>query len=72
VVTWDHFVPLAAGGSHVESNLVPCCGKCNSSKCDRDAIDWFRSKPFWSKKQESNVLRHLGKTLKNYNQVPLL
>lgn len=72
IVTWDHFIPLAAGGSHVESNLVPCCGKCNSSKCDLDAIVWFRSKPFWSKRQESVVLKHLGKTLENYNQVPLL
>lgn len=38
--TLDHLIPLAAGGAHTIENAVPCCGKCNSAKRDRD-VDTF-------------------------------
>jgi 5-methylcytosine-specific restriction endonuclease McrA len=31
-MTWDHIVPLVAGGTHAPENLVPACRSCNSSK----------------------------------------
>lgn len=34
-VTLDHQLPLSRGGSNWASNLVPACGSCNASKCDR-------------------------------------
>ncbi len=40
----DHFVPLASGGKHIISNLVPCCRNCNSSKKDRDPFEWMESR----------------------------
>jgi hypothetical protein len=42
--TVDHVVPLARGGWEHESNLVPCCTSCNSSKCDRLLIEWDRNR----------------------------
>lgn len=38
--TKDHVVPLASGGSHDISNIVPACRSCNSSKQDKKLIVW--------------------------------
>jgi hypothetical protein len=38
--TIDHVCPLARGGHEIETNLVPACGHCNSSKCDRLLTEW--------------------------------
>ena len=34
-VVWDHFHPLAKGGSHTVDNLRPSCGACNVRKSAR-------------------------------------
>ena len=36
----DHVRPLSRGGWEHESNLVPACGSCNSSKSDRLLTEW--------------------------------
>ena len=28
----DHVIPLSAGGSNAQANVVPCCKPCNSKK----------------------------------------
>lgn len=37
----DHFQPLAKGGLHCRENLVPACACCNSSKKDRDPMEFL-------------------------------
>jgi 5-methylcytosine-specific restriction endonuclease McrA len=37
----DHFQPLAKGGLHCRENLVPACAPCNSSKKDRDPMEFL-------------------------------
>lgn len=32
----DHIVPHSRGGQDIETNLVTCCKKCNSSRGNRD------------------------------------
>lgn len=39
-LTMDHVQPLARGGSHTVSNIVPACGPCNSSKNAGPAPDY--------------------------------
>lgn len=39
--TWDHIIPVAAGGQTVPGNIVPACGSCNSSKCDSEVFEWL-------------------------------
>jgi len=34
VLTKDHVIPRARGGTNHYANLVPCCGTCNSAKSD--------------------------------------
>ena len=40
--TFDHIVPVAAGGTDEISNMVPACQSCNSSKNDKNVIDWHQ------------------------------
>jgi hypothetical protein len=37
----DHVRPLSRGGAEHESNLVPACRSCNSSKGRRLLIEWL-------------------------------
>ncbi len=37
----DHFMPLARGGPHAISNLVPACGDCNRRKGPRDPFEFL-------------------------------
>ncbi len=43
-LTFDHIIPLAKGGTHSADNLVMACGPCNSSKSDRDPIEFAKTK----------------------------
>jgi 5-methylcytosine-specific restriction endonuclease McrA len=39
--TWDHIVPISKGGETAPWNVVPACHSCNSSKKDRDVMEWL-------------------------------
>lgn len=39
----DHFVPRERGGTDLPWNLVPACGRCNSSKKDHEPVAWMRA-----------------------------
>ncbi len=69
-ITLDHFLAVSKGGSDCKSNLLPCCQSCNSSKSDSDPKKWFAEREFYSKKRWWKILRVLGKTEKNYSQIP--
>lgn len=69
--TIDHFIPISRGGSDVIGNLIPACSRCNFSKNCKDPFDWFSVQVFFSAKQWARILGVLGKTSKNYSQIPL-
>lgn len=50
-LTQDHIIPAVRGGGYTKNNIVPCCGKCNSSKQDRDYEEWFKSKSFFNQER---------------------
>jgi hypothetical protein len=69
---WDHFIPVSKGGSDVMGNLIPCCPTCNIKKSNHDPYEWFKRQPVFSIKRWENILRILGKSHENYNQIPLV
>lgn len=38
---YDHIVPICDGGLDIDSNKVPCCQSCNSSKHGIDVFEWL-------------------------------
>lgn len=68
---WDHFIPINRGGADAIGNLLPCCQSCNTSKLANDPKEWFERQSFYSKRRWREILRVLGKTSDNYQQIPL-
>ena len=42
--TFDHIVPVSAGGGTTPGNIVPACVSCNSSKRDRPLHIWLATR----------------------------
>lgn len=40
----DHIVPISAGGNHTWNNIAPACKSCNSSKGNKDMLEWLTEK----------------------------
>lgn len=47
LLTKDHVVPLARGGNHTASNIVPACHRCNSGKKDKLLSEWSGTPSDW-------------------------
>lgn len=71
-LTMDHFVPLSKGGMDAIHNLIPACQSCNSSKKASEVESWYRKQSFFSENRWARILKSLGKTKKNYQQISLL
>lgn len=68
---WDHFLPAIHGGTNGLSNFVFACTYCNASKCSKDPWEWYQKESFFSLKRWKLILKILGKTQKNYLELPL-
>lgn len=68
----DHLLPVSMGGSDTIGNLIPVCRSCNSSKGNRDPMAWYKAQSFFAPSRWRKILKVLGKTEANYNQIPLL
>lgn len=58
-ITKDHLDPLKNGGKLIESNVVPACGNCNSSKRDHQWLSWYQKQPFYSKEKGQKILDYV-------------
>ena len=53
--TIDHIVPLSKGGDHEIWNLIPMETHLNSSKNDKDWLEWYRKQDFYSKERLNKI-----------------
>ena len=51
----DHIIPLSKGGEHEIWNLVPMKIKYNSSKRDKDMIEWYSQQKFYSEEKLNKI-----------------
>jgi len=65
-LTLDHLKPYSKGGSHEASNLVTCCGRCNSSRGNRAVATFARAVATYLNHgvKAEDVLRHVRATSK--------
>lgn len=59
--TIDHVVSLNKGGENTVNNVVPSCGKCNSSKFDHPFEEWYKKQPFYSEERENQIVTYLNR-----------
>lgn len=56
-LTRDHLEPVSVGGRTIQSNIVPACSSCNSSKGAEDFKDWFMKQPFFSQERLNKIFK---------------
>lgn len=56
-LTRDHLEPVSKGGRTIQSNIVPACGSCNSSKGAEDFKEWFMKQPFFSQDRLNKIFK---------------
>ena len=59
-LTYDHFIPFSKGGPFTQSNIIPACGSCNSSKNDNDFEEWYIKQPFYSEDRRRAILDYIN------------
>lgn len=68
-LTRDHLTPVAEGGATIQSNVVPACSSCNSSKGKNEWREWFMAQPFFSQERMNKIFkwRNIIKQLEGNN-----
>lgn len=59
-LTLDHLTPYGRGGSNKPTNLVTCCGKCNSVRQDRPWTQFAEDCAQYLGIDKGDVVRHIG------------
>jgi hypothetical protein len=57
----EHFIPVSNNGPFTADNILPSCGSCNVKKHDKDFFEWYPTEPFYSKENETKILKYLNK-----------
>lgn len=69
-LTLDHLLACELGGTNEHTNLVTCCGKCNSQKQDLSMRGWFaklrNERDVDTTKMGARIRRLVKKDLKPY------
>jgi len=56
-MTKDHLQAVTDGGVTRQSNIVPACSTCNSSKGAEDFKDWFMKQSFFSQERLNRIFK---------------
>ena len=51
----DHIIPLNSGGDNMIWNCAPMTRNLNSSKCDKDMLEWYREQDFYDTKRLDKI-----------------
>jgi 5-methylcytosine-specific restriction endonuclease McrA len=59
-LTMDHVVPISKGGKTTSDNVIPACISCNSSKKDKDMLEWYKETKFFSEARLAKIMEWKG------------
>lgn len=68
-LTVDHLKPLSKLGENTAKNVIPCCGRCNTSKYDLNFLDWYSAQPFYSKERENAIFSYLEHSIGRMEEI---
>jgi hypothetical protein len=60
----EHVIPLSQSGNYTRDNIVPACGKCNSSKRNSNMEEWYHKQEFFDMRKLDRIYRWIGKEKK--------
>lgn len=58
-ITMEHIIPISKGGLTSVLNIVPACSTCNSSKNNKDMLEWYTAQSFFSEYRLERILSYL-------------
>lgn len=56
-LTRDHLEPVSVGGRTIQSNIVPACASCNSSKGAEEFKHWYMKQSFFSQERLNRIFK---------------
>lgn len=59
-LTQDHFEPLSKAGAYTQNNIIPACTVCNSSKNDRDFMEWYPTYKYFSEERADTIINYIN------------
>jgi len=62
--TVDHIIPKSKNGTDDKDNLVPACKSCNSSKYDKDLVDFLNDDLKYGNRLDHDLIRKNDKLMK--------
>ena len=65
----DHIVPVKAGGTNNIYNLVPMLKSLNSSKNDKDMLEWYRQQSFFDEARLQKIMEWMTYSKNKYMEV---
>lgn len=51
----DHIIPKSKGGSDDPKNLATSCARCNTSKGNKDVVEWYEAQEFYNEDRAINI-----------------
>lgn len=54
-LTMEHIIPVYKGGGFTAKNIIPSCGSCNYSKCNKDLEEWYRQQKFFEEEKLKKI-----------------
>jgi len=69
----DHFLSLSRhSGPYDQSNILPSCRSCNSSKGSKSYSEWHKYQSHYTPEREQKILNYLGYSKQGIQQLSLL
>lgn len=68
----EHVVPISKGGDHHLGNIVPACHRCNSNKGRKDALQWYKTRTYYSEARWLKIQSVLEQSRPTEQQLALI